>query len=299
MTTRDFAQTIELLELHGIPHEVVGPPHGGASPWSKALTMGGRVRALRRWARSRRIDLVLSHASHEPQLVARSLGLPSAYAFDYEFARAQHSLGCRAARRVVVPDAIPQQRLDRLGAPARKVRRYPGLRRSTTSRASSPTRPYSTDWTSTGAKSWRSCGRRRTWLCTTGTRTRSSAAPCGASAPMRTRVPSSSLALRSSAGRSSSSRSLGAGPGARRRRAEPRGALRPRSLRRRHDEPRGDRTRRSCLHDVLGAARRRRREPRGAGEARGPRLAGRHSPREAQDSGTTDDRAIPLSCSTS
>ena len=128
VTTRDFAQTVELLGLHGIPHEVVGPPHAGAQAWSKARTMAGRLRALRRWARRKPFDIVLSHASHEPQLVARSLGIPSAYAFDYEFARVQHSLGCRAARRVIVPDAIPQDRLDRLGAPARKVRRYPGLK---------------------------------------------------------------------------------------------------------------------------------------------------------------------------
>ena len=58
---------------------------------------------------------------------ARSASPPS-YAFDYEFARAQHGLGCRAARRVVVPEAIPQDRLDGLGARARKVRRYPGLK---------------------------------------------------------------------------------------------------------------------------------------------------------------------------
>jgi predicted glycosyltransferase len=128
VTTRDYAQTVELLELHGIPHEVVGPPHGGARAWSKATTMTGRLRALRRWARSRTLDLVLSHASHEPQLVARSLRIPSAYAFDYEFARAQHSLACRAATRIVVPEAIPQSRLDRLGAAARKVRRYPGIK---------------------------------------------------------------------------------------------------------------------------------------------------------------------------
>jgi predicted glycosyltransferase len=56
------------------------------------------------------------------------LGIPSSYAFDYEFARLQHGFGCRAARRVVVPDAIPQDRLDGLGARASKVRRYPGLK---------------------------------------------------------------------------------------------------------------------------------------------------------------------------
>ncbi|MBM2822643.1 MAG: hypothetical protein HW413_1389 [Thermoleophilia bacterium] len=128
VTTRDYAQTLELLALHGIPHSVVGPRHGGASSLGKARAMTGRLRALRQFAKSRRFDLALSHASHELPLVARSLGIPSAYAFDYEFARAQHGFGCRAARRVIVPEAIPQDRLDRLGASASKVRRYPGLK---------------------------------------------------------------------------------------------------------------------------------------------------------------------------
>ena len=128
VTTRDYAQTLELLQLHGIPHEVVGPGHGGAGAWGKGRAMATRVSALRRFARGRRFDVGLSHASHELPLVARSLGIPSAYAFDYEFARVQHGVGCRAATRVVVPDAIPQDRLDRIGARTRKVRRYPGLK---------------------------------------------------------------------------------------------------------------------------------------------------------------------------
>jgi len=90
--------------------------------------MAGRLRALRRYASDRDFDVALSHASHELPMVARSLGIPASYAFDYEFARVQHGFGCRAARRVVVPDAIPQDRLDRLGARASKVRRYPGLK---------------------------------------------------------------------------------------------------------------------------------------------------------------------------
>jgi hypothetical protein len=127
VTTREYAQTLELLRLHGIEHRVVGPRHGGAGAWGKGRAMASRVHALRSFAKSRDFDVSLSHASHELPLVARSLGIPSSYAFDYEFARLQHGLGCRAARRVVVPDAIPQERLDRLGAPARKVRRFPGL----------------------------------------------------------------------------------------------------------------------------------------------------------------------------
>ena len=128
VTTRDYAQTLELLELHSIPHTVVGPRHAGAGALGKARAMAARLRALRRHARNRSFDLALSHASHELPLAARSLGIPSAYAFDYEFARVQHGVGCRAARRVVVPEAIPQGRLDALGARARKVRRYPGLK---------------------------------------------------------------------------------------------------------------------------------------------------------------------------
>jgi uncharacterized protein len=128
VTTREFAQTTELLALHRIEHEVVGPRHGGAGAIGKARAMAGRLRALRRYARGRCFDVALSHASHELPMIARSLGIPSSYAFDYEFARVQHGFGCRAARRVVVPDVIPQDRLNGLGASAAKVRRYAGLK---------------------------------------------------------------------------------------------------------------------------------------------------------------------------
>jgi len=128
VSARDFAQTLELLADARIAHEVVGPPHGGAGRAGKIVAMGSRLRALRSWASTRSFDVALSHASHELPLAARSLRVPSAYAYDYEFARAQHTLGSRAATRVVVPEAIPQERLDRLGATARKTRRYPGLK---------------------------------------------------------------------------------------------------------------------------------------------------------------------------
>jgi len=128
VSARDFAQTLELLDTAAIRHDVVGPAHGGAGRAGKVRAMGSRLRSLRAWARRRRFDLALSHASHELPIVARSLGIPSSYAYDYEYARAQHTLGSRAATRVVAPDAIPQERLDRLGATSTKVRRYPGLK---------------------------------------------------------------------------------------------------------------------------------------------------------------------------
>jgi hypothetical protein len=47
--------------------------------------------------------------------------------FDYEWATVQHNVNCRLAGAVVVPDAIPPQRLSRYGASG-KLHRYVGLK---------------------------------------------------------------------------------------------------------------------------------------------------------------------------
>ncbi len=127
LTARDFAQTVQLLELHGLEATVIGR-HGGRSRFGKARAMTSRLRALRRFARGRGFDVALAHASHELTLTARALGIPSTTTFDYEFAWLQHQLGCRAATRVVVPDAIPPERLRRYGVRPPKLLRYPGLK---------------------------------------------------------------------------------------------------------------------------------------------------------------------------
>lgn len=127
VTARDFAQTRELLALHGIEATIVGA-HGGRSTLGKARAMGGRLLALRRFARGRRFDVALAHGSYDLTLTARSLHIPSATTFDYEFATLQHQLGCRAATRVVVPETIPPERLAPYGVGPRKLRRYPGLK---------------------------------------------------------------------------------------------------------------------------------------------------------------------------
>jgi uncharacterized protein len=127
ITARDYAQTLQLLELHGLDATVVGR-HGGRSRLRKARSLLSRLRALRRWARARSFDLALAHGSHELTLTARRLGIPSATTHDYEFATLQHHLGMRAATKVVVPEAIPADRLARLGARPPKLVRYPGLK---------------------------------------------------------------------------------------------------------------------------------------------------------------------------
>ena len=127
VTSRDYAQTLQLLELHGIDAEILGA-HGGRGRLGKGEAMLSRMRALHAWARPRHFDVALAHASHELTLTARRLGIPSATTFDYEYAWLQHQLGCRAATRVVVPEAIPPQRLRRYGVKPPKLGRYPGLK---------------------------------------------------------------------------------------------------------------------------------------------------------------------------
>src|SRR4051794_670313 len=127
ITARDYAQTLQLLELHGLAAEIVGK-HGGRSRLQKARQMTSRLGALRRWAKGRGFDVALAHGSHELTLTARRLGIPSSTTFDYEFAWLQHQLGCRAATRVVVPEAIPPERLARYGVEPPKLLQYAGLK---------------------------------------------------------------------------------------------------------------------------------------------------------------------------
>src|SRR5947209_1947207 len=127
VTAREYAQTLQLLELHGIEAHVIGK-HGGRSRVGKLRAMRARLYALRRWARGRAFDVALAHGSHELTMTARRLGVPSSTTFDYEFAWLQHQLGCRAATKVVVPDAIPPDRLEKYGARPPKLLQYPGLK---------------------------------------------------------------------------------------------------------------------------------------------------------------------------
>ncbi|MGZ4359537.1 MAG: DUF354 domain-containing protein [Gaiellaceae bacterium] len=127
ITARDYAQTLQLLELHGLEATVIGR-HGGRSRLGKARSLGSRLKQLHRWAKPRAFDVALAHGSHELTITARRLGIPSATTFDYEWAWLQHQLGCRAATKVVVPEAIPPERLASYGVRPPKLLRYAGLK---------------------------------------------------------------------------------------------------------------------------------------------------------------------------
>jgi predicted glycosyltransferase len=126
VTARDFAQTLALCERFGIEHTAIGRHRGGRVA-AKAAGLAQRSAALMRWARGRRFDVALGHGSNDVTIAAALLGIPSTTMFDYEWAMVQHNINCRLARAVVVPEAIPPQRLERYGA-AGKLGRYAGLK---------------------------------------------------------------------------------------------------------------------------------------------------------------------------
>jgi uncharacterized protein len=127
VTARDFAQTLGLLERFKIDHTAIGH-HRGGHVAAKGLGLAARSGALVRWARGRKLDLALAHGSNDLSIAAALLRIPSATAFDYEWAKVQHSINCRLARRVIVPDVIPPERLARYGATKDKLRPYQGLK---------------------------------------------------------------------------------------------------------------------------------------------------------------------------
>jgi predicted glycosyltransferase len=133
VTARDFAQTIELCERLQIAHTAIGR-HRGERLAAKFGGLASRSTALVRWALAdvraaggARFDIALGHGSNDVSVAAATLRIPSSTMFDYEWAAVQHHVNCRLARAVVVPDAIPPERLRAYGASG-KIRAYEGLK---------------------------------------------------------------------------------------------------------------------------------------------------------------------------
>ena len=126
LTARDHAQTVPLaLDLWPTMTVI-----GGESPAGrvrKASSILSRATALRRFARTSRPDVALSHGSYAQIIAARLAGVPAVTLMDYEHQPANH-LSFRFARRVIVPATFPEACLRRFGASPRKVVRYEGFK---------------------------------------------------------------------------------------------------------------------------------------------------------------------------
>ena len=267
VTASDFAQTIELCERMGIAHTQIGH-HRGERLLAKAGGLVSRSGALLHWALAqprggsgRPFDLALGHGSNDITVAAALLRVPSSTMFDYEWATVQHNVNCRLARTVVVPDAIPPELLDRYGAHG-KVHRYAGLKEEYYLADFEPGdavldelgldrgRPIVVVRTPPEVSLYH---RFHNDLFATVLKRLSAAAAEGVQPVVLPRVGSQREELARLAGMIM--------PDARGRRPVADRSLGPGYLGRRHDEPRGGRSRSAGVHDLRGPSRRGRRAP--------------------------------------
>lgn len=83
VTSRDYGQTLGLLDRLGIDHVPLGS-HGGERRARKLAALFTRGRAMRRLGRARGpFDLAAAHGSNDLPIAARLLGVPAVDLFDY------------------------------------------------------------------------------------------------------------------------------------------------------------------------------------------------------------------------
>ncbi len=132
VTARDFAQTLGLLELYGIPHTVIGR-HGGARLGGKVTGLARRSLALMRFGRATTdIGQAVSHGSNDLAVAARLLHLHSTVLHDFEGATTMHKINFRLVDKVMVPAVIPWASLQALGLDERRYRPYAGIKEQVT-----------------------------------------------------------------------------------------------------------------------------------------------------------------------
>ncbi len=126
LTTRPFANTIDLLELRRFEYHLVGR-HYGANKVKKLLGFSLRVSQLYRFLRTRRIDVAISHSCFNSPLLARLLGIRSIYLNDNEHA-AGNRIAFPLATTIMVPEYLSPDKVKRQWGSPEKVLPYPGVK---------------------------------------------------------------------------------------------------------------------------------------------------------------------------
>jgi len=126
ITCRPLANTVALLELHGLPHTVIGR-HYGKPLLSKVLGYPIRVAEIRSFLVDRRVDVAVSQSSFHSSLVGRLIGARSVYTNDNEHAMGNIP-GFVFADVILLPEYMSPERVRWQGASRRKLVTYPGVK---------------------------------------------------------------------------------------------------------------------------------------------------------------------------
>jgi len=129
VTARDHAQTVELLNLDGLAgtYDIIGI-HDGGKKLNKLRGLFVRATQLARKVRSSGLDIAVavSHGSRSMVVAALWLKIPVLTMYDYEHTETR--IFNRLSDRVLVPDAIPGNVLDKIGLRKSKRVVHEGLK---------------------------------------------------------------------------------------------------------------------------------------------------------------------------
>ena len=126
VTARDYAQTIELLDLFDIEYKLIGK-HQGKNKIKKLFGLFTRSIALIKFAKGQHFDGALSMSSQYVMIAARMLKIPHMTLFDYEYSTG-HKISFRLSTRILSPAGVSAEELKKYGASMNKVTYYNGLK---------------------------------------------------------------------------------------------------------------------------------------------------------------------------
>lgn len=126
MTCRPLANTIELLDMAGFPHYIVGS-HYGQNKIKKILGFIIRIVQLYGFLKNKDVDVGISHSGFNVPVVSRLLGIPCVYLNDNEHAAANR-VSFLFADRIMVPEFLDIEKVKKQWAREDKIIRYPGVK---------------------------------------------------------------------------------------------------------------------------------------------------------------------------
>ena len=126
LTARRFGQVEEIAQSHGLHPVVIGrhkTPHFFVTRAAATVLRGLRLAV---YARRTRPAIAVNHGSRAQVIAAWLLGIPVMAIYDYEFVYSE--LFSRMATKLLVPETIPTDTLQRQHVDLSKVIRYPGFK---------------------------------------------------------------------------------------------------------------------------------------------------------------------------
>ncbi|RPI15747.1 MAG: DUF354 domain-containing protein [Ignavibacteriae bacterium] len=125
VTSRNFAQTTDLLKFWKIPYTGIGA-HAGKSKVKKVTNLLGRSLKLRKYIKPLPVNLAVSHGSRAQLVACKLLGIKSILMLDYEYTETK--IFNTLSTILLMPECIPGERLKSAGFDIKKIIRYRGIK---------------------------------------------------------------------------------------------------------------------------------------------------------------------------